>query len=176
MSEAVTAPTASEDRLREIEARLRLLEDDRAIRQLITSYPAALDSGKSRFAAGLFADGGVYDFKASEESEDGVSEGLLDQQGIVDLLEHSVHQRIIGEGAAHTHGPAFIDISGDTAVATNYSVVFRRIGMSVALYRVSANRWELVRTPGGWRVLKKVTRVLDGSAEPRDLLGQAIDD
>jgi len=165
--------SAIEDQLREIEARLILLEDERAIRQLISSYGPAVDSGRSGPAAELWTDDGVYDYKSLAEIGDGIRGEPLHKQAIVDMLEGSHHQRLIGEGAAHTLGPAVIDIAGDTAVATNYSVIFRRIGMSVTVYRLSANRWELIRTPRGWRARKRITRLLEGSGDARARLGQA---
>jgi hypothetical protein len=39
-----------------------------------------------------------------------------------------------------------------------------------AVWRVAANRWELLRTPAGWRVTARTNRLLDGTEEARDLL------
>jgi hypothetical protein len=160
-----------ENRLRNLEERLKLLEDERAIRQLINSYGPAVDSGNSAAAADLWTDNGVYDYKMSVNEQ--VVAQQLDKQGIADMLEARLHQTLIHEGAAHTLGPAYIEIRGDKAIATNYSVIFRRIGMSVTVYRVAANRWELSRTAAGWRADKRVNRLLDGSAETRELLAAA---
>jgi hypothetical protein len=168
----VPEPTGEENRMQAIEARLRLLEDELAIRKLLSSYGPTVDSGNSDAAAQLYADDGIFDY--STFVDDHMKEQYLDQQGIFDMLEHGQHQTFIHEGAAHTLGPAVIDISGDTAVATNYSVIFRRIGMSITVYRMSANRWDLVRTAKGWRYKKRTTRMLDGSPEARALLAQAV--
>jgi len=161
-----------EARLQAMEDRLRFLEDERAIRQLIASYGPAVDSGNTDAAVALWTDAGIYDYVTI--IDDHTREQYLDPQGIHDMLEHSHHQRLIHEGAAHTLGPAHIEIDGDTAVATNYSVILRRIGMSVAIYRMAGNRWDLVRTPDGWRTERRTTRMMDGSEEARALLGRAI--
>lgn len=166
--------TGGEDRMQAIEARLQLLEDEVAIRRLLSSYGPAVDSGNSGAGADLYADNGIFDY--STFVDDRLQEQYLDKRGIFDMLEHGQHQTFIHEGAAHTLGPAIIDISGDTAVATNYSVILRRIGMSITVYRMSANRWDLVRTSKGWRFTKRTTRMLDGSADARELLGRAIAD
>jgi len=167
-------PQSPEDRLQAIEARLRFLEDEREIRQLICSYGPAVDSGDSTAAAELWTDDGIYDYTTI--IDDHTRDQELDKQGIHDMLELSHHQRLIHEGAAHTLGPAHIEIDGDTAVATNYSVILRRIGMSVTIYRMAGNRWDLVRTANGWRTKRRTTRMLDGSAEARELLGRAVHD
>jgi hypothetical protein len=39
---------------------------------------------------------------------------------------------------------------------------------------MTANRWELVRTPQGWKIKRRTIRALDGSQPARDLLRQAI--
>ena len=168
----MTEPEGQEERLLALEARLCFLEDEREIRQLICSYGPAVDSGNSTGAAELWSEDGIYDYTTI--IDDHTRAQYLDQRGIVDMLEASHHQRLIHEGAAHTLGPPHITITGDTAVATNYSVILRRIGMSVTIYRMAGNRWDLVRRPAGWRVHKRTTRMLDGSAEARALLGQAI--
>src|SRR5262245_39703081 len=111
-------PQGLEERVGAMEDRLRFLEDEREIRQLICSYGPAVDSGNSSAAAELWSDDGIYDYTTI--IDDHTRDQYLDQKGIIEMLEHSHHQRLIHEGAAHTLGPAHITIAGDTAVATNY--------------------------------------------------------
>ena len=42
------------------------------------------------------------------------------------------------------------------------------------IHRMTANRWELVRTPQGWRIKHRTLRQLDGSEPARGILAQAI--
>ena len=83
------------------------------------------------------------------------------------------HQKLIAGGAAHVLGVPHILIEGHRAVATCYSRVFRHGEGGFELWRVAVNRWELVRTPEGWRASYRTNRLLDGSEAARALLGRA---
>jgi hypothetical protein len=64
-----------------------------------------------------------------------------------------------------------VEIAGDSAVAICHSRLYRREGDGD--YRViscSANHWEFARGPHGWRVTRRVSRQLDGSAESHVVL------
>jgi hypothetical protein len=52
-------------------------------------------------------------------------------------------------------------------------VVFRKAGAAWEPYRAAANEWQLRRTPAGWRVVRRINRLLDGAAEARELIGRA---
>ena len=77
-------------------------------------------------------------------------------------------------GAGHVIGLPHVQLSGDTAVATGYARLYRWDGAQFVVARVSANRWELVRTAAGWRVAARTNRVLDGGDEPRALLRAGV--
>jgi hypothetical protein len=36
---------------------------------------------------------------------------------------------------------------------------------------VVANRWDLVRTPAGWKIKRRTLRLIDGSEPAREILG-----
>ena len=42
------------------------------------------------------------------------------------------------------------------------------------IHRMTANRWELVRTAQGWKIKHRRLRQLDGSEPARDILRKAI--
>jgi hypothetical protein len=67
-----------------------------------------------------------------------------------------------------------ITVDGDRAVALCYLqlVVHRDGGFAVA--RQSANRWDLERGPGGWRVVRRTTRLLDGRPQSGELFAEAL--
>lgn len=146
---------------------LRVLEDEREIIRLISSYGPAVDSGQSEAAAAIWTEDGVYD------SDSAVWRGRAEIAGMV---EGDFHQRLIAGGAAHVVGVPHIRINGHRAVATCYSRVFRHVDDGFETYRVAVNRWELVRTPEGWRTAYRTNRLLDGSAEARALLARAGED
>ena len=124
--------------------RLRVVEDELAIHRLLAAYGPAVDSGSCREAAELWTEEG-------------------DQ-----------HQGIIATGSAHLTPCPVIRIDGDRAVVLGYSLVLLRDGDGFRTWRASANRWTLRRTDSGWRIAERLNRVLDGSSEPRDVLGEAV--
>ncbi len=65
-----------------------------------------------------------------------------------------------------------VRVEGDTAVATCYQTLIMHREGGYRIDRQSANRWELARTADGWRVTRRTNRLLDGSAEARELLAR----
>ena len=143
---------------------LRVLEDEREIIRLISSYGPAVDSGQSEVAAAIWTEAGVYD------TDGAVWSGRAQ---IAAMIEGAGHQKLIAEGAAHVVGVPHIAVSGHRAVATCYSRVFRHVDGGFEVWRVAVNRWELVRTPEGWRTAYRTNRLINGSDEARALLGRA---
>ncbi|HEY6868987.1 MAG TPA: nuclear transport factor 2 family protein, partial [Novosphingobium sp.] len=80
------------------------------------------------------------------------------------------------QGCAHVLSYPHVLVSGDAAVATNYSRVYVLRDGEWHVARAAANRWELARGPdGAWRVERRVNRLMSGSAESRALLAQGLD-
>lgn len=151
----------SEDRLAGLEARLRRLEDEQEITRLVASYGPAVDAGLADEVASLWTEDGVYD----------VDEYYMGTRAEVDAMVRSeAHQGLIGRGCCHFLGPARVELDGDTAVAVCHSILMVRHQDRYLPVRVGANRWELQRTPAGWRAVRRTTRGLDGSEEARALL------
>jgi uncharacterized protein (TIGR02246 family) len=146
---------------------LRVLEDEREIVRLISSYGPAVDSGQSEVAAAIWTEDGVYD------TDSVVWRGRAE---IAAMVEGSQHQQLIAEGAAHVVGVPHIRVTRNRAVATCYSRVFRHVDGGFEVWRVAVNRWELVRTPEGWRTAYRTNRLLNGSAAARELLRRAQED
>jgi uncharacterized protein (TIGR02246 family) len=133
------------------------VSDTEAITQVIAAYGPAVDRGDADAVAGLFTEDGWYDVAGRRY------EG---RAALAEMVRSSGHQGLLARGAAHVMGLPRIEVDGDRAVAVNHSVV--HVGGEV--WRVSANRWELVRTHDGWKVAARTNRLLDGSQEARDLL------
>lgn len=147
-------------------ARLQAVEDRLAIIQLLASYGPAVDSGDAEATAGIWTADGVYDsYPAPMHGHD----------DLVAMVGSDLHQGLINGGCAHLIGMPQVEVHGDTAVATGYSMLCVRDEATdgFRVWRVSANRWELTRTPTGWRTTNRVNRLLDGSAQARALLGAA---
>lgn len=143
----------------ELEARLRALEDRAAIQDLIAGYGPAVDSADEHAVSAMWADGGTYQ----------IDDDVLRMPGVGALVRSAPHRGYLARGCAHFLSSPRIDLDGDTAVALNHSCLLAgsaETGEWVAA-RVSANRWDLVRTPEGWRVLSRVARLLDGDEAAR---------
>ena len=172
--------TDIEKRLAALEARLHDLEDQVAIYQLMSAYGPLVDSGDAEATAALWIEDGVYDWGGGPKPapgapmKEGAAGAAYSQAAIADMVRGPYHQEIIQGGAGHVIGLPHILITGDTAIATSYSRLYRRDGENFRTWRVGANRWEFVRTPDGWRVKQRINRVLNGDAEARDLLRAGV--
>jgi hypothetical protein len=106
---------------------------------------------------------------------------------IAQQVKSPEHQAAIAGGLAHFTGLPHVAIDGDTAVVTSYLqiIVPQSEGNPVGvpnhgssrgfrIHRMTANRWQLVRTGNGWKIKQRTLRQLDGSPAARDILQQAI--
>jgi uncharacterized protein (TIGR02246 family) len=135
--------------------RVARLEDELAIHKLIVRYGLGVDVGDAEAAAGVFTEDGVYD----------VDVGTMEGRPAVEAMVRTArHQAMVGH-CAHQMGPFVIDLADDdTAVATGYSRVYLHTPAGTHVYRVSLNRWEMVKRDGSWLIARRTTRVL-GHAE-----------
>lgn len=143
-------------------ARLQALEDREAIRALIAGYGPLADAGDSAGIAALWTADGTYGVGGM-----GLVQG---REAIAGLIDGPTHRALMADGCAHLLGPVAIELDGDRATARGHSVVFRHADGRFEAVRVSANRWDLVRTDNGWRVSHRENALLDGSAQARALL------
>lgn len=146
-----------------LELRVRDLEDLLEIQSLVAAYGPAVDSGAALAAAALWTESGSYDV------DTGRYEG---RAGIADMVASPGHQRLLDKGCAHVTGAPQVQVDGDAASAVCHSqlLVRREDGRGFDVVRATAHRWELVRTPEGWRVAARTGRLLDGSETARALL------
>lgn len=152
--------------VRSLEKRVGELEDRLAIYQLMFTYGPAADSGSAKAAASLWTTDGVYDV-----ADTGKLTGHAELEA---MYEGASHQALIKKGASHLTASPHVVVSGDTAVATCYSFVFAHEDGAYKVWRVSSNRWELVRESGRWRIKRRSNRLLNGAAEARALLARAV--
>jgi uncharacterized protein (TIGR02246 family) len=147
-------------------SRLSALEDREDIRTLIASYGPLADSGDAEGVAALWSEDGVYAVGGYGESRG--------RAAIAALITGETHRQLMANGCAHLLGPVAITLDGDQAMATGHSVVLRQSDGAFEVYRVSANRWALVRTVDGWRVARRDNALLDGSEAARALLSLRV--
>jgi hypothetical protein len=164
---------------RTLEDRIRAIEDRLAIYNLIASHPPSADTGAGDFTRSVYAEDSVIDL--------GGGKGATGNAAIGAISETPGHKAAIAGGLAHFVGLPHIALHGDTAVVTSYLQILtphptaepyevpnHGITKGFRIHRVGANRWELERTAGGWKVKRRTQRILDGSEPAREILRQAL--
>jgi hypothetical protein len=152
----------NEEALRSLEERLRRLEDERDVARVVARYGPLVDNGDPA-AADLWLENGVYD----------VDELLMEgSAAVADMVRSKPHAAFVAEGCAHFQGPVEVRVQGDEAEAVGYSLMLVHHTEGFRLRRVTANHWELRRTSQGWRVARRTSRKLDGTATARTLLSR----
>ena len=140
-----------EQTVADLAGRVARLEDELAIHRLIVSYGFAVDAGDPDRSAAVFTEDGVYD----------VDVGRMDgREAVRAMVRGPRHQEMVGH-CAHQMGPAVVRFDGDgRATAIGYSRVYLATRAGTHVYRVSMNRWELVKDEGAWLVARRTTRRL----------------
>lgn len=150
-----------------LEQRVRIMEDKWQILELLSAYGPAVDSGSADEAASLWAIDGSYD----------VDSGMLCGHGdLKNMINGDQHQSFIMNGSAHMLSTPHIELAGDRAVATGHTQLVVKVAGTEAdfkVLRITANRWELAKVGGRWRVDRRIGRLLDGRADARELLAAA---
>src|SRR5712691_12471840 len=163
-----------------IEDRIRAIEDRLEIYNLIASHPPSADTAGSTHIAASWVEDGVFDR----------GENLSSPHGRDTIASHVLgaeHQAAIERGLAHFTGLPHVAIDGDTAVVTSYLQILvpqtqgdpvevpnHGSGKGFRVHRMTANRWELVRTREGWKIKHRAIRQLDGSEPARKILRGAL--
>ena len=147
--------------LAELADRLRRLEDDRDIRQLIASYGPAVDAGDPNAAARLWATDGVYDVDGWR------MEGRAEVHA---MISSEAHQKLVKRGCSHFLGPCVVTVTGDEAVAVCESLVLVRDGDGYRVWRATAHHFALRRIDDQWLITTRTSRVLDGNPDAHALL------
>jgi hypothetical protein len=154
-----------EERLAALEAEVKAQRDHLEIQQLISSYGPVVDTAdgpeRAKKVAALWAEDGSYDIGGMHfcQGHDEIAAVFAER-----------HFEQVKDGICHVMGLPYIRVDGDQAIALNYSTVFRPEGENFYPWRVAANRWDLVRIAGKWRVKTRVNRLMNGDMPARDML------
>ncbi|HEX5211978.1 MAG TPA: nuclear transport factor 2 family protein [Pseudolabrys sp.] len=149
-----------------LEDRLRAVEDKLAIFHLIASHPPAADTGNDGYYRDAFATDAVVDLGTKTATGN---------EAIASVVKTPEHRGAIAVGLCHFAGLPRVELDGDTAVAISYLQVLtpnkvakpqelsgHGASSGYRIHRLGANRWDLKRTPGGWKVVRRAYRMLDG--------------
>ncbi len=167
------------DQQRTNEDRLRAVEDKLEILNLIASHPPSADTGADHHVRSSYLDDGAIDL--------GGGKAANGRDAIAAIVAAPDHRAAIAGGLAHFAGLPHIALDGDEAVVTSYLQILtphptaepvevpnHGSSKGFRIHRVGANRWELVRTPAGWKIKRRTLRPLDGSEPARELLRRAV--
>jgi len=160
--------SAIETRLTALEQEVQSLRDQAAIQQLILGYGPLVDTAttpdRARKVAELWTEDGTYDV--------GGMRFFAGREELSELCGEQ-HFQQAAQGICHVMGAPVVTVTGDEAVAFNYSCVFCHDGAgNFFAWRVSANRWDIVRREGRWEVARRVNRPMNGNPEALSLLRQ----
>ena len=159
-----------------LEQRVSAIEDRLEIYNLIARHPPSADTGAGHYAEAIFTPDAVFD------RGPGLT-GAVGNKAMAAQLQSAEHQAAIAGGLAHFTGLPHVTINGDTAVVVSYLQILtpKKSGEAVEvpnhgasrgyhIHRVVSNRWDLVRTPSGWKIKRRTLRLVEGTEPARDLL------
>jgi ketosteroid isomerase-like protein len=158
---------ATESQLEQLARRVQTLEDEAAIHRLLVSYGFAVDTDDVDAMLAVFTE----DITVHVDGN-----WIMHGHGEArEIVEGTVHQGFLPL-CAHNVGPFTIEVDGDHAVATGYSRVYLRNsdGAGFRVERVSFNRWELIRTDAGWKILVRHTALLGTGEAAHELLRRGL--
>ena len=168
------------DQPRSIEERLRAVEDRLEILNLIASHPPSADTGADYYTRVAYVEDGEIDL--------GRGKAMTGNEAIAAMTKTPAHQAAIAGGLAHLASLPRIELDGNRAVVTSYLQILtphptepphevpnHGVSNGFRVHRVASNRWELVRTPEGWKIQRRTVRTLDGSEPAREILRGALE-
>jgi hypothetical protein len=144
-------------RLADIERRLAAAEDQLAVYQLLMTYGPAADSGSDDVVLALHHQGAEYDSQL---------EVFRGGPAVAEMIASlPLHRDIMRGGSSHLATMPVVRIDGDKAYAVCHGQLLRydKDADSFRVWRATAVVLEFRRTPDGWKIYRRVNRLLDGS-------------
>lgn len=148
-----------------LEQRMQRLEDERAIGELIARYCYLADSGRDDELLDLFTDDGRL---GSTVGKPAIAAQIANPDG---------HHRpdLYRKGMHLLSNNLVVEVDGDDARASSYSLLVLKRDDGLELFSASANRWGLRRADGAWRVVSRDRREIADGAFGDLLLGIDVD-
>lgn len=162
--------TASDEELAALKARLRRLEDESELREVLSKYGFSADLGLRDKYLGLFTEDAFIDIGPRQppgrfEGREAIGAQFFDSIARTSISGHSQH---------HAYsGPMVFHIDGDDAVAEGYSIVYvvsdreqRQIRADHTFHKalyvvgVNFNRWTFRREDDRWKISGRVNKML----------------
>ncbi len=146
-----------------IEERLQLLEDNDAIRQIVSAYSYSVDGLNAESVGNLYTADGVYAVADMAP--------FVGRDRVAAITADKGHRELVANGCAHVSLPPYIEVECDQAVATCHTMVARKGDDGFYIWRLSASRIELLREDDGeWRIQRRENWLLDGDPHGPEIL------
>jgi ketosteroid isomerase-like protein len=165
------------ERLEVLEARLREVEDEREIRELLSRYGFHADARRDEAYLELWTDDGVFDVSMDRHIA-GVDTSYQDGRRFVGkeqlremITDPDGHARpgVYGH-TLHVQGNnVVVHIDGDEAVANAYSLLVYNTGEGLELRAAGTNHWGFRREDGRWRITERRRRAVGDPATDENL-------
>ncbi|MGE0387358.1 MAG: nuclear transport factor 2 family protein [Gammaproteobacteria bacterium] len=145
--------------------RIQALEDERAVRDVITRYCFAVDSDDPDACESLYWGDCVVSI------DDKV---FYRGSQVRDIVTGPGHQSILPK-CSHVMAPFMVEVDGPRATATGYAnvVVRNEDNATSRIWRQSYNRFELEKRDGTWKIARRISYAV-GSAEAQAVLKKAL--
>ncbi|MBY6537765.1 nuclear transport factor 2 family protein [Rhodococcus sp. BP-349] len=161
------------DGLEDLLRRVKRLEDEREIRELLSRYAFAADLGYAASYVDLYAEGGRVNLGAGRfgAPRDGRT-AYVGHEEIWEFITDTPHVEQQGNCQHHAlTGPLILHIDGDDAIAEGYSLVIvksdedsrrtrsaRPVKPSINISGANFNHWTLRRVDGSWKIQERLNR------------------
>jgi hypothetical protein len=144
--------------------KVRSLEDQLEIMQLVAQYGPAVDSGSGAAAAGLWVEDGSFDALPQRR--------MRGRAQIAGMVGEPGHEAMLERGCGHVLTVPHVVVEGDRATGRSYALNIRWDAEAQRFWiaRLSANTWRWRRTAEGWRIEERVNAGLDGTPGHREML------
>lgn len=148
-----------------LEERLRKVEDQLAIYQVVCGYGYAVDGLNAQAVGDTYIEDGIYAV--------GDIGNIAGRETIAAITRDPGHLGFVGAGCAHISTLPHVVIDGDEAIATCHTMVSRNGDDGFYIFRLSASRIHLGRQPdGGWKIIHRQNYLLDGNPAAPALLAR----
>jgi len=162
-----------------LDARLRALEDRAAILDLLAGLAHSADIASESYWRDAFGDDAILDAGRGGAPDRG-------HAAILGIIGGAGQRTATQAGMAHLAALPHVSLDGDRATATGYLLVVvpdahapvvvlpgKGPSLPLSIYHLTVNRWELMRTPAGWKIVRRVIRPV-GTDEARRILAEGI--
>jgi hypothetical protein len=140
------------------------------------SHPPAIDGRALAFWDAALTDDSTIDRGPPDpEKHSGDYKGEYGKKQIMEEVGGPDLQAAREKGLAHMTTVPYITLKGDEATAINYTHVLGFENGSFRIRRVVANRWDLRRQKGRWKIRRRTLRLMDGKPEARELLRRGVE-